>query len=155
MKDREIALYGVFAEVRSCFHRLKALAEELHGDTGVTPAMRAVLETLAASGSQTVPEIARLKGVSRQHIQIIVNALLEVAFVETQSNPTHRRSQIIALTEKGASTFQALTRREAAPLRKLASTFEVKELRHARAVLSSINERLKSEEKKGDTDDTD
>jgi DNA-binding MarR family transcriptional regulator len=145
MKDRKKALYAVFSEVRTCFNLLKSLTEQLHGDTGVTPAMRAVLETLASSGPRTVPEIARMKGVSRQHIQMIVNTLVEVALAETQANPLHQKSQLVALTEAGAQTFRELARREQAPLATLASEFDPEALRQARATLTRVNELLQCE----------
>lgn len=152
MNDREKVLYAVFREVRTCFNLLKSLAEDLHGDTGVTPAMRAVMETLASSGPQTVPEIARLKGVSRQHIQVIVNALVDAALVETLPNPAHRKSQLVALTEDGARTFEGLARREEAPLAALASELDPELLSLSRATLTRINARLQNEIRKGKSD---
>jgi DNA-binding MarR family transcriptional regulator len=152
MNDREKALYAVFREVRTCFNLLRSLAENLHGDSGITPAMRAVLETLASSGPQTVPEIARMKGVSRQHIQTIANALVEAALIETRSNPAHRKSQLIALTEDGARTFDALAKREEAPLSALASDLDPELLKMSRAVLTRINTLLQGEIRKGSPD---
>lgn len=155
MKDQEKALYALFSEVRTCFNLLKSLAEELHGDTGVTPAMRAVLEALSRGGPQTVPDIAREKGVSRQHIQVIVNALVEAGLVETRENPAHRRSQLVALTKPGAETFAGLTHREKAPLEALASEFDSEALHQARETLIGINERLHNEIAKGKSDGLD
>jgi DNA-binding MarR family transcriptional regulator len=152
MNDREKVLYAVFREVRTCFNLLKSLAEDLHGDTGVTPAMRAVMETLASSGPQTVPEIARLKGVSRQHIQVIVNALVDLALVETRPNPAHRKSQVVSLTEDGTKTFEGLARREEGPLAALASELDPELLSLSRATLTRINARLQNEIRKGKSD---
>ena len=48
MTPKEMELMALIGQVRTCFNRLKALAEELHEDLGVNPSMRAVMETLAA-----------------------------------------------------------------------------------------------------------
>ena len=53
--------------IRLAFNRLRARADALHADLGVSAGMRAVLESLAESGAQTVPDMARTKSVSRQH----------------------------------------------------------------------------------------
>jgi len=73
--------------VRAAFNRLKALGDSLHGDLEVTTAMRAVMETLSASGAMTVPQIAKLKGVTRQHIQLLTDALCEAGLAVVKENP--------------------------------------------------------------------
>lgn len=100
-------------EVRLTFHALRAAAEALHDDAdGLTPAHRGVLESLHRDGPRTVPALARARPVSRQHIQVLVNRLLELGLVETAANPTHERSSLIALTPAGAKRFEAMQRRE-------------------------------------------
>ena len=107
---------------------LKALADEMHEDLGVTASMRAVLESLADEDEQTVPQIARTKGVSRQHIQVIVDALTKGAFVVLRDNPAHKRSALVALTNRGQSTFKEIRRREQAILEKLAADLPLNSL---------------------------
>ena len=68
-------LEGLLGEVRGCFNRLKSVAERLHADLEVSAPERAVLEALDRGGTLTVPEIAMRRGVSRQHVQVIMNAL--------------------------------------------------------------------------------
>ena len=84
--------------VRGVFNRLKALSDELHGDLDVTTAMRAVMETLSDAGPMTVPQIAKLKGVTRQHIQLLADALVDGGLASVKENPAHRRSSLITLT---------------------------------------------------------
>src|SRR5690606_18141459 len=55
--------------VRACFNRLRALGDTLHEDLGITASMRSVLESLHEDGARTVPQIAKSKSVTRQHIQ--------------------------------------------------------------------------------------
>ena len=58
---------------------------------------------------QTVLQIARDKPVSQQHIQQLVNELLEKGLVETIANPAHKRSAFIQHTTRGASLFEKLS----------------------------------------------
>lgn len=100
-------------EIRACFNRLRTVGDGLHGAAGLTAAQRAVLETLTEQGRQTVPQIARDKRVSRQHIQTLVNALAEAGLVGTIPNPDDRRSPLIRLTVSGELAYRAIRRREA------------------------------------------
>ena len=59
------------------------------------------LKTL--SGPQTVPAMERARLVTRQHIQTILNELLERKLVETQDNPAHKSSPLIMLSAEGAA----------------------------------------------------
>ena len=94
-------LYQVIWRTRRLFQRLRATGEELHEDSGITPSQRAVLEFLSQHQPQTVPQMARENSVTRQHIQIIVNKLLEDGLVECISNPAHNRSSLIQMTSSG------------------------------------------------------
>ena len=78
-------------EIRLAFHSLTNVSERLTGDL-VETSGRAVLEHLTHNGATTVPDIPRARGVSRQHIQTIVNSLSERDLVTTEPNPSHRRS---------------------------------------------------------------
>lgn len=144
------ALTALIREVRSCFNQLKTLAERLHEDLGVNPSMRAVMESLAAGGAQTVPEIARSKGVSRQHIQSIMNVLLADGLVEARDNPAHRRSPRFELTRRGRATFATIAGREQAPLRRIAAALPVQALCDAREALVRLNAELATEIAKGE-----
>ena len=105
-------------EVRHFFQVLKALADSLHKDVGLNASTRAVMEAIA-DRPRTVPDIARSKSVTRQHIQLLVDELAKSDLVELRPNPAHLRSPLIALTRKGESVFAALRRREAPLLDRL------------------------------------
>lgn len=129
---------AVVREVRACFNRLKALADTLHQDIAVTAAMRAVMEALDDAGEQTVPQIARAKSVTRQHIQVLVNALAEAKLVATRANPDDRRSPLIALTARGKATFARMRQREQAVLADMAVALRGCDLDAARAALAAL-----------------
>lgn len=130
--------------VRAVFNRLKGLGDDLHGDLEVTAAMRALMETLAADGAMTVPQIARLKGVTRQHIQLLADALIAAGFAAVKENPAHRRSALIALTDKGRRTFAKMRARELPIVAALADEFDAQELDRATTVLTRLAARLEA-----------
>ncbi|WP_282605368.1 MarR family winged helix-turn-helix transcriptional regulator [Pelagibius sp. Alg239-R121] len=131
--------------IRLCFNQLKALGDVLHHDLGVTASMRAVMESLAETGAQTVPQIARSKEVSRQHIQIIVDDLIELGIVDLQANPQHKRSHLVVLTVQGRAIYEDMRNREKAVLKRLGSTLAPEALDALSSALAQLNERLRRE----------
>ena len=97
---------ALFSETRLLFHAVKQWSEILHAELGMTAAARAVLEVILLGGPATVPDMARSRGVSRQHIQQQVDSLFERGFAQRHDNPAHRRSPMIALTDKGRALIQ-------------------------------------------------
>jgi DNA-binding MarR family transcriptional regulator len=130
-------------EVRLLYHRIVQVGEELHEDESATLGMRAVLEFLLRNGPTTVPDIARSRNVTRQHIQILVNVLLEDGLVELEDNPLHRRSSLVAFTKHGKRVIERMRKRES----KLYETtnFGVKrsELKTATRTLGQVRVALK------------
>lgn len=131
-------------EVRATFHRVREVADVLHVETGVTACMRGVLETLAEGGTQTVPAMARAKGVSRQHIQATVDALARAGLVTMAPNPAHRKSPLIQLSAQGEAVFAGIRSREAKVLATLATALPAAEVRAGRAVLAALRAQLQS-----------
>jgi len=52
-------------------------------------------------GPKTVPEIARMRSVSRQYIQKLANELIGRRWLALIDNPRHRRSKMLQLTKSG------------------------------------------------------
>ena len=120
MASHETAFLRLGGVVRQLFHQLRAVAETATPvSDGFTASHRGVLESLATHGAQTVPGLARARPVARQHIQVLVNDLVTLGFVETQPNPAHKRSPLIALTAAGARRFEAIRRAESKLLKSL------------------------------------
>ena len=99
-------------QVRRLYNHIHHLGETLHADEPITLGMRAVLEFLVRNGPATVPEIARNRSVTRQHVQTIVNSLLDAALVELESNPRHKRSSLVTLTPEGSQIIERMRERE-------------------------------------------
>ena len=153
MSTRDEQLARLMREIRTCFNQLKSLAGRLHEDLGVNPSMRAVMESLAGGGRQTVSDLARCKGVSRQHVQAIMNALLADGLVVAVENPAHRRSPLFDLTNRGRATFAAIGAREREPLERIAAGLTLASLQQARTTLEQLNSRLAAEIIRGETDE--
>ena len=139
---KRTSVVAITREVRTLFHQMKALADAVHADIGPTASMRGVMETLAAGGAATVPQMARARPVSRQHIQLIVDELLAAKLVELRPNPAHKRSPLVALTPKGDATFRKMTGREVAFFDRIAGGLGEKELVTAVGVLGRIKTTL-------------
>ena len=98
--------------IRECCHHLDALDDALRQDIGITAAMWTVLEILHERDAQTVPQIARLRNVTRQHIQALADKLLACGLVSMHENPNDRRSPLLRLTEQGEAVFGRMRARE-------------------------------------------
>lgn len=133
-------LEALVDEVRLLWNALVRRGEALHRREPLSMGMRAVLEFLRAHGPGSVPAVARRRGVSRQHIQVLANALLAQGLVEAVANPAHRRSPLLCLTAKGERTIDRMRRREAAVLADVPLT--PSELHRARATLRTLRRSL-------------
>lgn len=138
MVDAAGRVDALIRAVRAAFGALRAVGDELHRDLGVSAAMRAVMEHLAEEGAATVPEIARAKKVSRQNIQVLVDALAAAALVESRDNPAHRRSPHIALTDRGRGVFRTMRRRERTLLAALAASLPAAAIDETTATLKTL-----------------
>lgn len=133
----------ITGEVRHLFQVLKSLADAVHRDAGLTASTRAVMEALA-DRPRTVPDIARSKSVTRQHIQLLVDELLGSDLVELRPNPAHLRSPLIALSRKGESLFASLRKRETPLIERLATGLDARKA--AATVQTLIALRRRAEE---------
>lgn len=144
MTQKQQEMTALIREIRTAFNRLKAIAEALHADLEVNPSMRAVLQALVSKAPQTVPEIAKERGVSRQHVQKVMNVLLENGLVRAEDNPDHKRSDFYLPTPRGAGVFSEIQARELEPMSKLADALPEREIIAATQLLAQMNEMIES-----------
>jgi len=137
-KEREL----VIDEVRLFWNALVRRGQDLHADESLTMGMRAILEFLLRNGPTTVPNVARRRGVTRQHVQALVNPLLEDGLVEAVENPAHRRSPLMRLSARGESTIRRMRRREAAVLDEADAGLSRTELQRTASALRRIRRAL-------------
>ena len=132
----------LFTETRLLFHALKHWVETMHGDLNMTAATRGVLELILLNGSATVADMARTRGVSRQHVQQQVDALLERGLLERKDNPAHKRSALIALSDKGRALIQNMRAEELNTLSRMQVGVSDHAMLEAAQVLSAWREAL-------------
>lgn len=137
-KQQLDAFYPLTLAVRRLFHKLAYGVAGLHQDTDISVGMRAVLETVIDGGPQTVPHMAKVRPVTRQHIQSLVNALLEGGYVEYRDNPAHKRSKLVAPTERGVRVFAAMRARENEAFSRARVDASSQELEAATRVLRAL-----------------
>jgi DNA-binding MarR family transcriptional regulator len=71
-----------------------------------------ILQIIDRLGPQTVPAIARIRALSRQNIQTLVNRLEALGYVALAANPAHKRSQLVCLTDAGGTLLSTARKRE-------------------------------------------
>ena len=136
------AMTRLIRQVRTCFNQLRTLSETLSADLGINPSMRAIMEGLSQKVPRTVPDLALERGTSRQHIQKVINVLLEQDLVRSEENPEHKRSALFQLTPKGEEAFTRIRQREAAPMGSLSKALAEADVIAAADVLSRMNQEL-------------
>ena len=100
------------------------------------------MSSLTGDEGRTVPEIARERAVSRQHIQSVINELLVIGLVEANRNPAHRRSARFALTQEGRRRLRVIGEREAQYLTRLAPAISHMELAAATRLFDHLERDL-------------
>ncbi|MFY0660150.1 MAG: winged helix-turn-helix transcriptional regulator [Shimia sp.] len=118
-----------------------AVEQGLEG-SGLTVRMRAVLEVLRENGALPVPEIARHLQIQRQYVQVMVNETLAEGLTEQRPNPRHKRSPLLALTDKGQALIEGAVARERVLLEAIGDGFEEQEIATALDVVRRLTERL-------------
>lgn len=111
--------------------------------TELTVRMRAVLEILHRHGEQTVPEIAARLEIKRQYVQLMVNETLAGGFVEQRANPRHRRSPLIALTDRGRDLIAAIIAREMAAMELVGADLKDEDIATALKIVLALTGKLK------------
>lgn len=142
--DRQtvFALNELIVATRGLAELLTTATSRLHEDLELSVPERSVLIALRRAGARTVPALARERKVSRQFIQMTVNGLLARELVESQPNPAHRRSRLIALTAAGTGLIREVMRREGAVLQALSADLTAPEIRQAVAVMAQMTSKL-------------
>lgn len=97
----------IIADIYELAGRLREHGAAIAATVGQTQARWQVLS--AASGApQTVPQIARVLGVTRQNVQRIADLLVDEGAAEYRDNPDHRGSPHVVLTKRGRAFFDTL-----------------------------------------------
>lgn len=139
---RESESYQVIWLVRRLFRALAQKSTENLEGFGISVADRAVMEFLYSDKALSVPEIAERYQVSRQHVQVTVNSLLEKDLAVTKDNPRHKRSPLIVLNAKGRKLFTAVLEKDAAVIKLLFSRLPKSRVQITQQTLQSLLDEL-------------
>ena len=101
-----------------------------------------VLNSLAQEGALTVPQLARMRPVSRQFIQSLVNELEAQGLVALHENPAHKRSRLVSLTQAGRDHHAEVKQRAITSLSSLAAELSLEEAQIAARVVKELREAL-------------
>ena len=138
--------YQVVWLVRRLFRALAQKASENLGQYQLSVADRAVMEFLYPQEQLSVPEIASRYQVSRQHVQVTVNALRNKGLIESRPNPRHKRSVLMELSEKGGELFAEILAKDKETVEKLFSAVPPEDRKTTRRTLETLLRELSREE---------
>ena len=134
--------YKVTWLVRRLFRAMAEKADAYLHDSDLTAADRAVMEFLFPDAQLTVPDIARCYRVSRQHVQVTVNRLLDQGLLRSGNNPRHRRSPLIRLSRAGRSAFAEIRRIESELLDDVFSNVTIADIATTKRTLETLLNKL-------------
>ena len=137
--------YKVTWLVRRLFRAMANKADAYLHDLDLTAADRAVMEFLFPDAQLTVPDIARRYQVSRQHVQVTVNRLLDRGLLHSGDNPSHRRSPLIRLSRAGRSAFAEIRGIESELLDDVFSNVSTADVATTRRTLETLLGKLSKE----------
>src|SRR5262245_33022662 len=99
--DGFVLLHDLVVEARMLDLTLARARAQVVADPVLGPSHRELLKAVEANGPQTVPQLARKRGTSRQNIQALVNRLTVTGSIVLVRNPNHRKSSLVKLTDLG------------------------------------------------------
>jgi len=135
---KDTAAYEVTWLVRRLFRAMAGSADHYLRSLGISAADRAVMEFLHSDKQLSVPQIADRYSVSRQHVQVTVNQLLESKLLQSRINPRHKRSPLISLTEKGRGLYSQIQEKDAEILQQVFAEITDEDVQVTRATLKSL-----------------
>jgi len=137
--------YRITWLIRRIFRAMGTDANERLHALGISAADRAVMEFLHPDQALSVPDIATRYNVSRQHVQVTVNALIGHRLVQKKPNPKHKRSPLIALTDAGRRLFADIREQDLERLAGLFDGLPDEALEHTLETLTALHQRLQKE----------
>ncbi len=139
------ALTGLMLDLFRVNSLILMAGDRLVSRLGLTSARWQILGTIvAAERPQPVAWLARDLGANRQNVQRIVNDLHKQGFVTFETNPHHRRAQLIVPTEKGRQTFDAAMRLQAPWINDLSEGLSVTDTETVGRVMTALRKKLEA-----------
>jgi DNA-binding MarR family transcriptional regulator len=122
---------------------LLTAGDRLVAPLGLTSARWQILGAIVTTERpQPVSWLARDLGANRQNVQRIINDLHKDGLVAFETNPHHRRAQLVVLTDKGKRAFDAAMDLQAPWVNELADGLLVKDIGTVRRVVTALRMKL-------------
>jgi DNA-binding MarR family transcriptional regulator len=131
----------ILDEVRLLGVRLRRRQDEIARGCGQSRGAWHVLEA-AQGGGRSVAQLARKLGQTRQGVQRIADGLVDNGLATYESNPDHRRSPFLQLSEHGRSALRALQREADARAPGVEQDLETEDHETVLQVLRALREAL-------------
>ena len=120
---------------------LMAAGDTLAREFGLTGARWQVLGVVWDK-PRTVSSVARFMGLTRQSVQRTTLRLAKDGFIKLEGNPEHARAKLVTLTDKGTSTLQKLSEKQAAWVSELAEDMAPANIRIGVGMMRGLINRL-------------
>jgi len=124
-------------------NQLLSAGDRLVAPLGLTSARWQILGAIvAADYPQPVAWLARNLGAHRQNVQRIINDLAKEGLVAFETNPHHRKAQLVVLTKKGGQAFDAAMRLQAPWSDRISEGVPVRDIETAHQVILALRRNL-------------
>lgn len=124
---------------------LLTAGDRLVARLGLTSARWQILGAIVeVERPQPVAWLARDLGANRQNVQRIINDLHKEGLVAFETNPHHRRAQLVVLTEKGRRTFDAAMALQVPWVNGVSEGLSVKDLQTVHRVVTVLRKKLET-----------
>ena len=137
------AVTGLILDLFRLNNQLASAGDRLAAPLGLTSARWQILGAIvAADYPQPVAWLARNLGANRQNVQRIVNDLAKEGLVDFETNPHHRRAQLVVLTGKGRQAFDAAMGLQAPWINGLSEGLLVEDIETTHRVILALRQKL-------------
>ena len=136
--------YEIIWLVRRLFQALAQASNQALTEHGITASHRAVMEFLYPEHRMTMSDVARKHNVTRQHIQVVANELIDMDLVEQHPNPASRRAPHLSLSKPGRKLFETIRMQEAALIDRIYREVSDRNAEVTRKTLQALLDSTKS-----------
>jgi DNA-binding MarR family transcriptional regulator len=126
---------------------LLTAGDRLVARLGLTSARWQILGAIEeAERPQPVAWLARDLGANRQNVQRIINDLHKEGLVAFETNPHHRRAQLVVMSEKGRRTFGAAMALQTPWINGLSEGLSVEDIDTVHRVIAALRKKLEGDD---------
>ena len=119
--------------------------DQITKEFGITSARWKVLGAVAlANAPQTVSQIARTMGLTRQAVQRLVDIMSQEGLLKLLPNPEHKKAKLVSLTKKGNDIYFKLDKKQIKWAQNNAQNLSKKDLEITLSVLKKISQQFES-----------